>query len=138
MGWRCDEGFDAIIIGAGQAARRSSAGPMFPIDSLACARKESGQRRTAQQGVGTAQQGAVDQFAVWLGFDGFLKMTRRQQINTPVNARTAGISPRSAHTASVNQLNRPKCSCVSHATTRPAGSRNTETTELILEHQIDA
>jgi hypothetical protein len=74
------------------------------------------------------RRGVVGQFAVWLGLDGLWKMTRRQQINTPVNARIAGMSPRSAHTASVNQLNRPKCSCVSHDAARPAGSRNTETT----------
>jgi hypothetical protein len=41
--------------------------------------------------------------------DGFLKITRRQQVNMPVNARIAGTSPKSVHAASANQPNRPKC-----------------------------
>ena len=51
-----------------------------------------------------------DHQSAWLlGFDGFLKITRRQQINTPVNARIAGTSPKSVQTASANQPNLPKC-----------------------------
>ena len=61
-----------------------------------------------------------------LGFDGLLNMTRRQQMNTPVKDRTAGTSPRIAHTVWATQPNLPKCNCESQkrasSVKRSAGS----------------
>src|SRR5580704_2449527 len=44
------------------------------------------------------------------GLEGFLKITRRQQIKKPVKASTAGTSPKVVQSASPNHPNLPKCS----------------------------
>src|SRR5712671_1356702 len=62
-----------------------------------------------------------------LGFEGFLKMTLRQQMKTPVNARIPGARPATTQINSVIQLKRPKCKSVIQPSTRfvnrSAGSR---------------
>ncbi len=61
------------------------------------------------------------------GFAGFLKITRRQQMNAPVNARIPGAKPRTAHSISVRRVNLPKCNSESQnsqlSVTRSAGSK---------------
>jgi hypothetical protein len=63
----------------------------------------------------------------WLrGLEGFLKITRRQQMKTPVNARIAGANPKTTQSAWMNHPNRPKCKLESQSNAefanRPAGS----------------
>jgi hypothetical protein len=61
-----------------------------------------------------------------LGWEGFLKITRRQQMKVPVNARTAGTNPTTDQTASANQPNRPKCNSVSQSRALSEGSRKSK------------
>jgi hypothetical protein len=43
--------------------------------------------------------------------EGFLEITRRQQMKNPLNDKTAGTSARSVQKASTNQPSLPKCNC---------------------------
>src|SRR6266581_125446 len=54
----------------------------------------------------------------FLGFEGSLKTTRRQQMKTPVNARIAGTRPKRTQIACMNHPKRPKCKSESQASAK--------------------